>query len=42
MRAGASWKPVMRATIENIAGVPTRFLHHGSGDYGVLMLHGLV
>jgi 2-hydroxy-6-oxonona-2,4-dienedioate hydrolase len=31
----------MRATIETIAGVPTRYLHHGSGDYGVLMLHGV-
>lgn len=31
----------MRATIENIAGVPTRYLHHGSGSYGVLMLHGV-
>ena len=31
----------MRATIENIAGIPTRYLHHGSGDYGVLMLHGV-
>ena len=31
----------MRATIETIAGVPTRYLHHGSGHYGVLMLHGV-
>jgi 2-hydroxy-6-oxonona-2,4-dienedioate hydrolase len=31
----------MRATIETIADVPTRYLHHGSGDYGVLMLHGV-
>jgi 2-hydroxy-6-oxonona-2,4-dienedioate hydrolase len=31
----------MRATIENIAGVTTRYLHHGSGKYGVLMLHGV-
>ncbi|MGI8525564.1 MAG: alpha/beta fold hydrolase [Pseudolabrys sp.] len=31
----------MRATIENINGVPTRYLHHGSGDYGILMLHGV-
>jgi pimeloyl-ACP methyl ester carboxylesterase len=31
----------MRATIDNIAGVTTRYLHHGSGDYGVLMLHGV-
>jgi pimeloyl-ACP methyl ester carboxylesterase len=31
----------MRATIESVAGVPTRYLHHGSGDYGVLMLHGV-
>ena len=31
----------MRATIENIAGVSTRYLHHGSGNCGVLMLHGV-
>lgn len=31
----------MRATIEPIAGVTTRYLHHGSGDFGILLLHGV-
>ena len=31
----------MRATIETVGGVTTRYLHHGSGDYGVLLLHGV-
>jgi pimeloyl-ACP methyl ester carboxylesterase len=31
----------MRVTIENVAGVSTRYLHHGSGKRGVLMLHGV-
>ncbi len=31
----------MRATIETVAGVTSRYLHHGSGDYGVLLLHGV-
>ncbi len=31
----------MRATIETIAGVTTRYLHHGSGDVGILLLHGV-
>src|SRR6476661_1502581 len=30
----------MRATIETVGGVTTRYLHHGSGDYGVLLLQG--
>jgi 2-hydroxy-6-oxonona-2,4-dienedioate hydrolase len=31
----------MRATIESIAGVTTRYLHHGSGERGILLLHGV-
>jgi 2-hydroxy-6-oxonona-2,4-dienedioate hydrolase len=31
----------VRATIETVGGVTTRYLHHGSGDYGVLLLHGV-
>lgn len=31
----------MRATIEDISGISTRYLHHGSGDFGILMLHGV-
>lgn len=31
----------MRATIEPIAGITTRYLHHGFGDFGVLLLHGV-
>ena len=31
----------MRATIEPVAGVSSRYLHHGEGDYGILMLHGV-
>jgi 2-hydroxy-6-oxonona-2,4-dienedioate hydrolase len=31
----------LRATIENIAGVSTRYLHHGEGDYGIFLLHGV-
>lgn len=31
----------MRATIETVGGVTTRYLHHGSGDYSVLLLHGV-
>ncbi len=32
---------LMRATIESIGGVKSRYLHHGSGRRGVLMLHGV-
>jgi len=31
----------VRATIETVGGITTRYLHHGSGDYGVLLLHGV-
>lgn len=31
----------MRATIATVGGVTTRYLHHGSGDYGVVLLHGV-
>jgi 2-hydroxy-6-oxonona-2,4-dienedioate hydrolase len=31
----------VRATIETVGGVTTRYLHHGSGDHGVLLLHGV-
>jgi pimeloyl-ACP methyl ester carboxylesterase len=31
----------VRATIETVGGVTTRYLHHGSGDYGVMLLHGV-
>lgn len=31
----------MRSNIENVNGIPTRFLHHGEGDLDVLMLHGV-
>ena len=31
----------MRASFADIAGVHSRFFHHGEGDYGVLLLHGV-
>jgi pimeloyl-ACP methyl ester carboxylesterase len=31
----------MRASFAEIAGVRTRFFHHGAGEYGVLLLHGV-
>jgi pimeloyl-ACP methyl ester carboxylesterase len=31
----------MRASVETIAGVQSRYLHHGGGDHGILLLHGV-
>jgi pimeloyl-ACP methyl ester carboxylesterase len=31
----------MRASFADITGVQTRFFHHGAGEYGVLLLHGV-
>jgi pimeloyl-ACP methyl ester carboxylesterase len=31
----------MRASFADVAGVQTRFFHHGDGDYGVLLIHGV-
>jgi pimeloyl-ACP methyl ester carboxylesterase len=31
----------MRASFADVAGVRTRFFHHGEGDQGVLLIHGV-
>jgi 2-hydroxy-6-oxonona-2,4-dienedioate hydrolase len=31
----------MRASFANIGGVESRYLHHGEGSHGILMLHGV-
>jgi pimeloyl-ACP methyl ester carboxylesterase len=31
----------MRASFADVAGVRTRFFHHGEGDHGVLLIHGV-